>query len=373
MIPVSFQQRGLWFINQLEGPSPMYNIPVAVRLSGPLDQDALRAALADLVIRHETQRTLFRDDDGVPYQHIIDPADARVWLDTVPVTEADLPAAVLAAGRHAFDLAAEMPFRAWLFVLGPAEHVLVILLHHIVFDGWSTGPLIRDLTQSFTARRDGGAPDWQALQVQYADYTIWQRDLPGDEIDPDSMASRQLAYWRQTLAGIPEELWLPADRPRPETSSYRGDTVPVEIGPGTYQALKALVRESNAALYMALQAGLAVLLTRLGAGEDIPIGVPLAGRNDDALTDLIGFFITTTVVRVDTSGNPGFRDLLAPAMSANPGAYEHQDLPFERIVELLNPVRLSSRNPLFQTMGSETRAEPSIVSRQFANTSHSKE
>jgi len=361
MIPLSFQQRGLWFINQLEGPSPTYNVPVVIRLSGRLNRNALEAALRDLVGRHEALRTVFRDRDGVPYQLILDTADADVHLNIEQVTEAGLMQAVDAAGRYAFDLAGEMPFRAWLFALGPDQHVLALLMHHIVTDGWSMGPLIRDLTAAYAARCRGAAPDWASLPVQYADYTLWQRDLLGSEDDPDSVASRQLAYWRETLRGLPEELRLPTDRPRRPVPSYQGDVVTLDLGSATYRDLSTLARGNQATLYMALQAALAVLLTRLGAGTDIPVGVPLAGRTDDALNELIGYFINTVVVRIDTSGDPSFRDLLARVRTANLGAYENQDLPFERLVELLNPVRSPARNPLFQVMlGFEARAEISL-------------
>src|ERR1039457_1362154 len=361
MIPLSFQQRGLWFINQLEGPGPTYNVPVAVRLSGRLDRGALEAALGDLVERHEALRTVFRDQDGVPYQLVLDAADAGVGLSVEQVAEAGLMRAVDAAGRYAFDLAGEMPFRAWLFVLGPEQHVLLLLMHHIVTDGWSMGPLIGDLTAAYAARCGGAAPGWGSLPVQYADYTLWQRDLLGSEDDPDSVASRQLAYWRETLRGLPEELRLPADRPRRAVPSYRGDVVTLELGSAVYRDLVALARESHATLYMTLQAGLAVLLSRLGAGTDIPVGVPLAGRTDDALNELIGYFINTVVVRIDTSGDPSFRDLLARVAAANLGAYEHQDVRCERLVELLNPARSPAPNPLFQVMlGFEARAEISL-------------
>jgi nonribosomal peptide synthetase DhbF len=361
MIPLSFQQRGLWFINQLEGPSPTYNIPIAIQLSGSLNRNALLAALRDVVGRHEALRTVFREQEGVPYQLILDVADADVRMDIQRVTEAGLMKAVETAGRQAFDLAEEMPFRGWLFVLGPQQHVLVLLMHHIVTDGWSMGPLIRDLTAAYAARCAGTAPDWAPLPVQYADYTVWQRELLGSEDDQDSVVSQQLAYWRETLKGLPEELRLPTDRPRRPVSSYRGDVVPLELHPETYEDLVALARGSQATLYMVLQAALAVVLSRLGAGTDIPVGVPLAGRTDDALNELIGYFINTVVVRIDASGDPSFRDLLARVRTANLSAYEHQDLPFERLVELLNPARSPARHPLFQVMlGFETRAEVSL-------------
>jgi nonribosomal peptide synthetase DhbF len=350
MIPLSFSQRGLWFINQLEGPSATYNIPLAFRMSGPLDHNALRAALQDVAGRHEALRTVFRDAEGDPYQLILEGAEAQIRLDVEQVSEDGLMAAVEAAGRHAFDLARELPFRAWLFDIGPDDHALVLLMHHIVTDGWSMAPLARDLSASYVARCAGRAPVWEALPVQYGDYALWQRELLGSEDDPASLIFRQLAYWRKALSGLPEELRLPVDRPRPAMASYQGDVVAFEIDADLHRDLAVLARANQATVFMVLQAGLAALLTRVGAGTDIPLGSPLAGRTENALDDLIGFFVNTIVIRADTSGDPGFRELLARVRAASLSAHEHSDLPFERLVEVLNPARSRARNPLFQVM-----------------------
>lgn len=244
----------------------------------------------------------------------------------------------------------ELPVRATLFALGPEEHTLLLCLHHIVADGWSLAPLVRDVSRAYAARLAGSAPRWAPLPVQYADYTVWQERLLGDAGDPASTHARQLTYWREQLGGLPEEIALPADRPRPATPSGRGAQLGVALPAPLLRKLNRLAAETGTTLFMVLQAGLAALLTRLGAGDDIPLGSPVAGRTDDALDDQIGFFVNTLVLRTDTSGNPTFRQLLDRVRATDLGAWAHQDLPFEQMVEALNPSRSTSRQPLFQVM-----------------------
>lgn len=349
-IPLSFAQRRLWFLHCLEGPSPTYNIPVAVRLSGELDQGLLKAALYDLVCRHESLRTIFPESQGTSYQHVLDADQAHPELHVTEIAEKELSDRLAEAVRYSFDLAAEPAFRAELFVIGPDEYVLLLLVHHIVGDGWSLTPLTRDLGTAYAARCHGRSPEWAPLAVQYADYALWQQELLGNEDNPNSLIAGQLAFWKETLKNLPDQLELPTDYSRPAEPSQDGDTIHFRIEPEFHKRLQELARANRVSLFMVLQSGLAALLTRLGAGTDIPIGSPIAGRNDDALGDLVGLFINTLVLRTDTSGEPSFRELLDRVRKVNLAAYDNQDLPFERLVEVLNPARSRATHPLFQIM-----------------------
>ncbi|MER0245044.1 amino acid adenylation domain-containing protein [Streptomyces sp. HSW2009] len=349
-IPLSYAQQRLWFLHNLEGPSATYNIPVTLWLTGSLDRPALRQALADVVARHESLRTLFADETDGARQVILPATQARPELIEREVSQQELTEAIHQAASHPFDLTAELPVRAWLFSAPEQRNALVLVLHHIASDGWSLGPMARDLSLAYTARVAGRAPTWQPLPVQYADYTLWQRAVLGAEDDQDSEISRQLGYWRTALADLPEELELPTDRPRPPQQSHRGGRVHVTIPAALHEDLADLARETRSSLFMVAQAALATLLGRLGAGTDIPIGSPIAGRTDVAVEELVGFFVNTLVLRTDTAGNPTFSELIARVRETNLGAYAHQDLPFERLVEVLSPVRSLARHPLFQVL-----------------------
>ncbi|MFF9089436.1 amino acid adenylation domain-containing protein [Streptomyces sp. NPDC014991] len=374
VVPLSYAQQRLWFVERLGAPGGLYAIPLAVRLTGPLDVPALHAALRDLVARHEALRTVFPARTGpgaatdpgagappVPgtgptggvgpaEQRVLAPADAPVPLPADHVTEAGLPAAMAAEVARGFDLETEIPLRARLFTLGPGEHVLLLVLHHIAGDRWSLTPLVRDLTAAYAARGAGHAPAPEPLPVTYTDFTLWQRDLLGDEDRPHSELARQLAYWTAALDGLPEELALPRDFPRGARTSHRGATVRATLPERLAAGLRARAAEWNASPFMVLQAALAALLTRLGAGTDIPLGTPVAGRGDERLHDVVGMFVNTLVLRTDTSGDPGLRDLVDRVRERDLAAYRHQDVPFEKLVEVLAPERSMARHPLFQVM-----------------------
>nr|WNA11483.1 nonribosomal peptide synthetase [Kitasatospora sp.] len=350
VMPLSFAQRRLWLLHKMEGPSATYNIPLVIRLSGRLDVPALRTALADVVARHESLRTVFPEADGTPRQHVLAAETAAPRLMVTATTETELPAALEAAARYAFDLAVEPPLRADLFELSAEEHALLVVAHHIAADGWSTGPLSRELTEAYAARTEGRAPNWAPLPVQYADYTLWQNELLGDQDDPGSLFATQVDYWTKALEGLPDRLTLPTDRPRPAVMSYRGDYLTVEIDAALHRRLAEVARGAGASLFMVLQAGLAALLNRLGAGNDIPLGSPIAGRTDHNLDHLIGFFVNTLVLRTDTTGDPTFTQLLARVRETSLTAYAHQDVPFEHLVEVLNPTRTLAHHPLFHIM-----------------------
>ncbi|MFJ8221492.1 amino acid adenylation domain-containing protein [Streptomyces griseus] len=348
-IPLSHAQRRLWFIDSVEEDATgSYTIQLAVRLLGEVDPGAMEAAVADVVGRHESLRTVFPVEDGAPRQRILTPDEYTVPLPVEAVAEDGLEAALKESAASVFDLAADVPLRARLLRLAPREHVLDLVLHHIAADGSSLAPLARDLGLAYAARLEGREPEFAPLPVQYADYALWQRRTLGDESDPESPYGRQLAHWRTALAGLPEELDLPVDRPRSAEAGNPGGQVELRFPDAVVEGVHRLADEGGASLFMVLHAAVAATLHRVGGGTDIPVGTVVAGRGDEALDELVGFFVNTLVLRTDLSGAPDFRELLRRVRNTDLTAFSHQDVPFERLVEELNPARSLGRNPLFQ-------------------------
>ncbi|HTX54356.1 MAG TPA: amino acid adenylation domain-containing protein [Candidatus Baltobacteraceae bacterium] len=353
VVPLSFAQSRLWFIDQLHGPSPVYNIAVAFRLRGRLDAEALGAALADVVRRHESLRTLFPAPEGIPQQLVIPVERAHFGWQIIDATGwpgSRQGEAIDAAARYSFDLATEIPLRAQLFRVADDEHVLVTVVHHIAADGWSIAPLMRDLGVAYAGRCAGRTPELAPLSVQYVDYTLWHRAQLGDLADSHSRIAAQLAYWEDALAGMPERLQLPTDRPYPSVADCRGARVAVEWPSQLQQQVARVAREHNATSFMVIQAALAVLLSKISASTDVAVGIAIAGRVDSALDELVGFFVNTLVLRVDLAGDPSIAELLAQVRGRSLAAYEHQDVPFEMLVERLNPTRSLTHSPLVQVM-----------------------
>ncbi|HQU90188.1 MAG TPA: condensation domain-containing protein, partial [Denitromonas sp.] len=369
VVPLSFAQSRLWFIEQLQGPSSVYNMPVALRLCGDVDVAALGAALADVVGRHESLRTIFVATEGIPEQVVLPVERVETGWEVVDAggwSSERLAQAVGQVVGHRFDLATEIPLRAKLFRVAEGEHVLVGVVHHIAGDGRSIAPLVRDLGVAYAARVAGRVPSWAPLPVQYIDYTLWQRAQFGDLDDPGSVIGAQLAYWEQALAGMAERVVLPTDRPYPVVADYRGAAVAVEWPVEVQELIAGLARQYNATAFMVVQAALAVLLGKLGGTSDVAVGFPIAGRSDPVLDDLVGFFVNTLVLRVDLGGDPTVAEMLARVRARSLEAFEHQDVPFEVLVERLNPTRSLTHHPLFQVaLGwqnfAENRGDPTAA------------
>ncbi|MFR9753249.1 amino acid adenylation domain-containing protein, partial [Nocardia sp. 004] len=347
-IPLSLAQQRMWFLNQFDTGSAVNNIPFAIRLSGDLDIVALQSAVADVLERHETLRTMYPALDGTGYQLIVPVAATAPDLAPKPVDESELLDWLSGFGLAGFDVAAEVPLRIALAELGPDDYVLAVVVHHIAADGSSIAPLVRDLMTAYVARAAGAAPDWTPLPVQYADYALWQRAVLGAEDDPDSAAAAQIAFWRAALAGVPDRLDLPMDRPRPTSASGRGAVFSFAIDAQTRAGLDDLARARGASLFMVVHTAFAVLLARLSATDDIAIGTPVAGRGERELDDLVGMFVNMLVLRTRVDPALSFSELLEATKERDLAAFSHTELPFERLVEVLDPVRSAAHHPLFQ-------------------------
>ncbi len=350
-IPLSLAQQRMWFLNQFDPESAAYNIPLVVRLSGELDVAAIQASVLDVFARHEALRTVFPDSAQGPAQRIVHAS--RVSMDLTPIPVADEEelrmrvAALLTAG---FEVTESVPVRGALYRMSKSEHVLAVVVHHICADGFSTAPMGRDVLVAYAARHAGHEPSWTPLPVQYADYALWQREVLGSEDDPGSLMSQQIAYWLDALSGLPDALALPTDRPRPAVRSGLGSSVDFTVPAATVARLVSLAREAGATPFMVVHAALAVLLARLSGATDIAIGSPIAGRGDAALDDLVGMFVNTLVLRAQYQPDESFAELLGRMRDADLEAFSRADVPFERLVEKLNPIRSQSFSPLFQVM-----------------------
>ncbi|NLG50391.1 MAG: non-ribosomal peptide synthetase, partial [Chloroflexi bacterium] len=350
VFPASYAQQRLWFLDQFEPGSPFYNIPAAVRLSGRLDVAALERTFAEIVRRHETLRTTFDTVEGQPVQVIALEAPFSMPLTDLshlPAEEREAEALRLAAeeARRPFDLTRGPLLRVQLLRLAEQEHIVLLTMHHIISDGWSIGVLVRELGAIYPMFAVGRPSPLPELPIQYADYAAWQQEwLTGD------ILKEQLDYWRQQLGGALPVLELPTDRPRPPVSSSRGDTLSVMFPRELAEGLKTLSQRAGVTLFMTLLAGFQTLLYRYSGQSDICVGTPIANRNRAEIEGLIGFFVNTLVLRADLSGNPTFWEVLRRVREVAIGAYAHQDLPFETLVEELQPQRDMSHTPLFQVM-----------------------
>ncbi|RYF51880.1 MAG: non-ribosomal peptide synthetase, partial [Comamonadaceae bacterium] len=348
-IPLSLAQSRMWFINQFDTGSGAYNLPMALRLRGNLDIEALHAALSDVVERHESLRTVFPESPEGPYQVILPSSDAVPPLVAESAgDEAELYRQARELANAGFDVSVSVPFRVRLLQVSESEYILVLVVHHISADGASMAPLFRDMMEAYVARVAGTQPGWDPLSVQYADFALWQRQVLGDESEPGSIAARQIGYWTSALADLPELLELPTDHQRPPVQSLRGATFAFEIDAQTHRALAAVARRYNASMFMVVHAAFAVLLERLSSHTDLAIGTPIAGRGVREVDDMVGMFVNTLVLRSTVNPDARFVELLEQVREADLEAFAHGDVPFERLVEVLKVPRSTAHQPLFQ-------------------------
>ncbi|MGB7363995.1 MAG: amino acid adenylation domain-containing protein, partial [Rhodococcus sp. (in: high G+C Gram-positive bacteria)] len=348
--PLSYAQQRMWFLNRFDPSSAAYNIPFAVRLVGDLDVPALQVAMVDVIDRHESLRSVYPDGPTGPVQMAMTAETVVPDLTPVEVSESNLTAAVTALASRAFDVTAEVPVAASLFRTGPDTHVLAVVVHHISADGASMAPLARDLMVAYNARVAWFAPTWAPLPVQYSDYAVWQRGALGDENDPESIIARQEQYWLSALADLPDEMPFPRDRGRPTEPTHAGGTESFTIDTELHARLVEVARRNSSTLFMVVHSILAVVLARHSGTDDITVGTPIAGRGDAAIDDMIGMFVNTIALRTRVDTSRGFDALLAHAREQDLAAFAHADVPFERLVEVIDPPRSRARHPIFQVM-----------------------
>lgn len=362
-LPASYAQRLLWVHDRLEGPSARYNEVLVLRLSGRLDRAALRAAVGDVLARHESLRTVLPMIDGEPCQQILPPDRFTVPFEEVRWSgegPEDLASLVSAVASTPFALSDQPPVRVCLAQLHDDGYVLAVVMHHVVCDAASLGPLARDLAAAYNARVSGNTPALAPMQFQYADYGLWQRELLGPPGSPTPLARRDAAFWAGTLAGMPEVTPLPTDRPRDPVRGAAGRQLPFEISAHLHARLGALGRSHEATVFMVVHAALITVVRARGGGDDVAIGAVVSDRADGRLADLVGFFVNTVVLRVDASGDPSLGQLIERARDSDRAALAHSALPFDRVVEIVNPARTLSHHPLVQVVlafqGTETPA-----------------
>ncbi|WP_062985006.1 non-ribosomal peptide synthetase [Nocardia anaemiae] len=398
-VPLSPAQQRMWVLNRMDPTSPAYNIAVALRLTGNLDVAAMQHALADVVQRHESLRTIYPADAEGPRQVVIGTAAAAPELTVVDAEDtAALRHRINALAGTGFDITKEPPLRVGIFRIAegagadgkcllpvsssptvgippvashasmdvapvssspvmaeapvvaeaPSVHVVVLVVHHISADGASMAPLAADLVAAYSERTSGNGTTRVPLTVQYADFAMWHRELLGSESDPESLAARQIRYWTDTLAGAPDVLELPADRPRPAVQSMRSADVDFTLDAQLHSGIIEFAAVNNVSVFMVVHAALAVLLARLGGTDDVVIGTPVAGRGEEALDDLVGMFVNTLALRTPVDPGTGFRQFLATVRATDLDAFGNADVPFERLVQVLNPTRSTAHHPIFQ-------------------------
>ncbi|MGA6175456.1 condensation domain-containing protein, partial [Streptomyces sp. NPDC012600] len=360
--PASYAQQRLWLLADLDGGTAAYNVPIAIRIQGTLNTGALETALNDVAERHAPLRTVLETVDGEPRQRVLPPSPDRITLTHRRIDTANLDTELAAAAGHVFDLHAEVPLRATLFDTGNGSQVLLLLLHHIATDGASNTPFFTDLSHAYQARLNGTTETaLDQLAIQYTDYAQWQRRILGSPTDPESLLAQELDFWRHTLTDLPQEHTLNLDRPRPAHATHQGGEVDIDLGPDLYEWVTELSRAEGCTPFMVVHAALVAALTRLGAGTDLAIGSPVAGRGHEGLEDLVGFFVNTLVLRTNTTGNPTFRELLHHVRTTDLDAFAHQEAPFDLVLDTLNPTRTLTRHPLFQIcLGLEAGGLPEV-------------
>ncbi|MEV0251354.1 amino acid adenylation domain-containing protein [Nocardia sp. NPDC050712] len=348
-IPLSPAQQRMWVLNQLEPGSAAYNIAVALRLTGDLDAAAMHRALTEVVRRHESLRTMYPADAEGPRQVIVGTEVAAPELVAV-ATEDGAPLAdrINRLAGVGFDLATEPPLRVGLFRVAETVHVVVLVVHHISADGASMAPLATDLMTAYAAHAFGDGGALAALPVQYADFALWHRDLLGAESDPESLAASQIRHWTDALAGAPDLLELPGDRPRPAVQSMRSADLDFAVDADLHRGVVELAAAQDVSVFMVVHAALAVLLARLGGTDDVVIGTAVAGRGEAALDDMVGMFVNTLALRTRVDPNLGFGEFLGAVRTSDLEAFGNADVPFERMVQVLNPARTTAHHPIFQ-------------------------